>query len=334
MPDSFFSLPSATAFGRKSATAAAITTTSASSGRRRRRRGASPRPSRRAAVVTRRRRGTVSGPRIRRTSAPRDDASAATATPIFPVERFPMNRTGSIGSCVGPAVTTIRTPSRSCRSRDRALDRSEDVLRLGEPAEPFVAGGERPDDGTDEHGTSLGERRGVRGRRGMLPHAGMHRGGQDQRTGRLEQRRREQVVGDPRGELRDDVGRGGSDDGDVDVVRQMDVHDLAGVVPERRLDRIAGERRERVGADEPLGRVRQDHADVGAGVDQEPSEQPRLVCGDAPRDAEQHPSSGERGATRRRAPRVARSRSSPRRSLRGRSTTACWSGRRSRSAAG
>ena len=244
-----------------------------SDGSRRRRRPSRRRPRRRAADTTAPRissavstctasppggAGTVSGPRIRRTSAPRDDASAATATPILPVERFPMNRTGSIGSCVGPAVTSIRTPSRSCRratARSTARKMSSGSARRPRPSSPAASG---PDDRTDEHGASLGERRDVRGRRGMLPHAGVHRGRQDQRAGRLEQGRREQVVGDPRGELRDDVGRRGSDDGDVDVVRQMDVHDLAGVVPERRLDGIAGERRERVGADEPLGRVRQD----------------------------------------------------------------------------
>ena len=163
VPDSFFSLPSATAFGRKSATAAAITTTSASPAAEQRRRAASPRRSRRARCRRPGGGGTVSGPRIRRTSAPRDDASAATATPILPVERFPMNRTGSIGSCVGPAVTSIRTPSRSCRRATARFDGSEDVLGLGEAAETLVAGGQRPDDRTDEHGTALRERRDVRG---------------------------------------------------------------------------------------------------------------------------------------------------------------------------
>ena len=37
----------------------------------------------------------------------------AIATPILPVERLPMKRTGSIGSAVPPAVTTIRQPARS-----------------------------------------------------------------------------------------------------------------------------------------------------------------------------------------------------------------------------
>ena len=81
-PDSFFSLPSDTAFGRKSATAAAITTTSASPAADTTARCISSAVST-CRVVTPGGAGTVSGPRIRRTSAPRDDASAATATPPY-----------------------------------------------------------------------------------------------------------------------------------------------------------------------------------------------------------------------------------------------------------
>ncbi len=163
---------------------------------------------------------TVLGTEDHRTSAPRDAASAATATPILPVERFPMKRTGSIGSWVGPAVTTIRTPSRSRSPVSERTTAWKISSRLGHPAEALVAGGQRPDDRTDEQGTALDERRDVRGRRGMLPHAGVHRGGEHQRARRLEQRRREQVVGDPRRQLREHVGGNRRDDGDVDVVCQ------------------------------------------------------------------------------------------------------------------
>ena len=49
------------------------------------------------------------------TSAPRRWAAAAIAAPILPLERLPTNRAGSIASCVGPAVTTMRLPVRSWR---------------------------------------------------------------------------------------------------------------------------------------------------------------------------------------------------------------------------
>ena len=47
------------------------------------------------------------------TRAPRARAASARATPILPVERLPMNRTGSIGSAVPPALITTVRPSRS-----------------------------------------------------------------------------------------------------------------------------------------------------------------------------------------------------------------------------
>ena len=47
------------------------------------------------------------------TRAPRSSAASATATPIRPVERLPMKRTGSIASRVPPAVTTMCRPARS-----------------------------------------------------------------------------------------------------------------------------------------------------------------------------------------------------------------------------
>ena len=53
------------------------------------------------------------GPAIRTTSAPRSRAASARAQPILPDERFDRNRTGSSGSCVGPAVMRIRRPRKS-----------------------------------------------------------------------------------------------------------------------------------------------------------------------------------------------------------------------------
>ena len=44
---------------------------------------------------------------------PRSSAASAIAAPIFPVERLPMKRTGSIASRVPPAVTTTWRPARS-----------------------------------------------------------------------------------------------------------------------------------------------------------------------------------------------------------------------------
>ena len=56
---------------------------------------------------------SVVGPIIKVTMAPRLCSSLAMAIPIFPEEAFPINRTGSMASCVGPAVTKIFLPDSS-----------------------------------------------------------------------------------------------------------------------------------------------------------------------------------------------------------------------------
>ena len=56
---------------------------------------------------------SATGPQTSVTAAPRSRAASAIANPIFPEDRLPMNRTGSIGSCVPPALTTMRRPARS-----------------------------------------------------------------------------------------------------------------------------------------------------------------------------------------------------------------------------
>ena len=57
--------------------------------------------------------GSVVGPVISVTSAPRRRATRATAYPMRPLERFDRKRTGSIGSLVGPAVTIMHSLARS-----------------------------------------------------------------------------------------------------------------------------------------------------------------------------------------------------------------------------
>src|SRR5580692_8454312 len=78
------------------------------------------------------------------TSAPCRIAAAASSLPIFPLDRLPMYRTGSIGSRVPPAVTTKRRPVRD-RSGPGDKDlphRRDDHIRLGHPAGALVPAGE------------------------------------------------------------------------------------------------------------------------------------------------------------------------------------------------
>ena len=79
------------------------------------------------------------GAATRSTGAPRRAAAAAIAYPIFPVERLPMNRTGSSGSRVPPGghdhVQPCQVPRRAPR-RPRS--------RRGSPAPPPAAPAPRP----------------------------------------------------------------------------------------------------------------------------------------------------------------------------------------------
>ncbi len=56
---------------------------------------------------------SATGPATRVTSAPAAAKARARAKPIVPVERLDKNRTGSIASRVGPALSVTRTPARS-----------------------------------------------------------------------------------------------------------------------------------------------------------------------------------------------------------------------------
>ena len=62
--------------------------------------------------------GRATGPATSVTCAPIARAAAATAKPIFPELRLPMNRTGSMSSNVGPALTSTRLPASRGGSAD------------------------------------------------------------------------------------------------------------------------------------------------------------------------------------------------------------------------
>ena len=125
----FLIFPPATVFALKSATAAALTTTSASSKR-------AMTASRISCAVrtrttsTRSGAGSDTGAEISVTAPPRFAASRASAKPILPLERLLMYRTGSIGSCVPPAVTITRAPARSWPRASVSATARQDVRRL------------------------------------------------------------------------------------------------------------------------------------------------------------------------------------------------------------
>ena len=105
-------------------------------------------------------------------------------------------RTGSMGSRVPPAVTsTVRPcsgPSRGCEHREARRRRSS---RARQPSRALVAAGEAARLGLDDDDAAAARApRGSPVTLGVLPHLGVHRGADDDRRARREQRGGEQVV--------------------------------------------------------------------------------------------------------------------------------------------
>ena len=156
--------------------------------------------------------------------------------------------------------------------------------------------------------------------RRVLPHFGVHR--RAQHHGRT---RRQQDIGQQVGRQPDSIGRDQArrrrrDQDQVSCLAQLRVRDRSvRVVPESSPDRLAGERRERGGAEEPLGPIGHHRHHMCAGVDETPADLDGLVGSDPPGDAEHDPlASKHRRLSRRRRRQRRRPRADPsRRSLAG-----------------
>ena len=211
-------------------------------------------------------------PTMRVTRAPRSRAASATATPIVPVLRLPMKRTGSIGSAVPPAVTTTWRPARSSASRasasggaageagrpvggigpphravaDRGDDGVDDRAEVGEAARAHLARGEGSALGLDDRVPEpVAQDRDVRLRGRMGVHVAVHRRGDDDRRGGGEAGRGDDVGGEPVGHRPQPVGRRRGDEDRVGRVGREDVADPA-----------VGEEVEHLGVDVAAARAR------------------------------------------------------------------------------
>src|SRR5579863_10239557 len=110
------------------------------------------------------------------TAAPCASAAAASSLPIFPLDRLPMKRTGSIGSRVPPAVITKRRPDAAGSGpSDKELPHhGDDRIRLGHPARALVTARESSMHRADDAAAASGERRRMALRRRVLPHRRLH----------------------------------------------------------------------------------------------------------------------------------------------------------------
>ena len=129
----------------------------------------------------------------------------------------------------------------------------------------------------------------------MLEHAGVHRGSDEERATRRERGHREEVVGEPVRELREDVRGGGRDDEEVRSVGEADVQDVRLLAPEIRGGGPPREGLERERRDEAGRGGRQDRVHARAGLRQQARELGGLVRGDGAADAEEDSLAAEDG---------------------------------------
>ena len=202
---------------------------------------------------------------------------------------MPRKRTGSRGSRVPPGadhhVAAGEVRLGRAPGQHPAAD-LEDLRGVGQPALAGVGAGEAADGGLDDDGAAAAQGGDVLLGGGVLPHLGVHRGGEHHRAARGEQGVGEQVVGEAVGGLGQQVGGGRRDDHQVGVLPDADVRHLVDVVPDLGGDRVAGQRGPGGGADEvQRGRGRHD-PDVVARLGEPAQQLARLVGGDAAADAQ------------------------------------------------
>ena len=121
----------------------------------------------------------------------------------------------------------------------------------------------------------------------MLPHAEIHRGGDDDGACMGDVIRRKRVIRKAPCHFRDDVGGGGGDEQQIRLFGQVDVFGL----PVRRVPKIcdngiSGDCEERSGRDELHGGFRHDDMDVMTRLDELRTEIGAFVGGDGASDAE------------------------------------------------
>lgn len=160
----------------------------------------------------------------------------------------------------------------------------EDLARVGQPALAGVDAGEAADGGFDHHGAAAAQRRHVLLGGRVLPHLGVHGGGEDDRAAGGEQGVGEQVVGQSVGRLGEHVGGGRGDDDQVGVLADAHVRDLVDVVPDLGGDGVAGQGGPGGGAHEVQCGGGGDDPDIVPGLGESAQQLTGLVRGDAAAD--------------------------------------------------
>ena len=204
-----------------------------------------------------------------------------------------MKRTGSIVSRVPPAVTRTlhagQVVGQGVAAVQQQLGERGDLLGLGQPACAAVGAGEPSGRRLQDDRTAAAQRGHVVDGGRVKPHLGVHRGREEHRTSRGEQRGGQQVVGTTRDGPRQQVGGGRGDHDEVGLLPDPDVWHLVHVIPDAGVDRVAGQRLERRGADEAQRGLGRNDTDGMARLGQLTHDRGRLVGGDATGDADDDP---------------------------------------------
>jgi len=126
----------------------------------------------------------------------------------------------------------------------------------------------------------------VRDRCGVLPHLGVHCGGEDDRTARGQQSGRQQVVCATHDRSRHQISGCRRDDDQIGFLSETDMRNLRDVVEDAGVNRVAGECFERRAADELQSGFGRNHADVMTALGEAADDRARLVRGDTPTDTD------------------------------------------------
>jgi hypothetical protein len=123
----------------------------------------------------------------------------------------------------------------------------------------------------------------------VLPHAHVHRGHGEDRLVGGEKQRGGKVIGNAAGHARHEVCRGGADDDEIGLARELDVAhlDLVLEVPQRGVDGVLAQGCQCHGGNEVRAAIGQDTSDVRAFLAQQADEFARLVGRDAATDDEE-----------------------------------------------
>jgi hypothetical protein len=145
-----------------------------------------------------------------------------------------MKRTGSSGSCVGPAVMRTVSPSRSFEDfaevdvRAQTCNYIGDLIGFGEPARSVHPAGQEAMVGFDDDVAALPEDIHVFLSGRMRPHVAVHGRGQDYRTGKCQIGSGQKIIRVAVGKTREQVRGGGRQHHYVVVLGHGDVLDGTG----------------------------------------------------------------------------------------------------------